>query len=432
MLGLDVSKWDYYNTIKGTFKADTEACYRQSEFVIVKLTQGSSSAYGNYAVVCKRVINDNKLLGVYHYAAGGNAESEAAHFHSHYKKYAGVAVPWLDWESLQNSAWGDSEWPVRFVRRFRELSGVLPGVYVQASAIWQVGALEAMGCPLWVAGYPTDRASWSVPNFHYDISPWKAYDIWQFTSGGDTVDRNVSNLTRADWERLARKSTARKETTVKVTVGSARIDENGNASGGRAGDQSGRELATEPYYRHPKGWRVFRARTANQRKYIAAAMRAACRSEYIGYDQSQRNTLYNAAKKVKFRISKVKTKCETDCSALVRVCCARAGITLPDFNTESEPSVLMNSGQFTEVTGKVNQGTGARLKVGDILVTRTKGHTVVVTAVSDEGVAKTLADVARDVIAGKYGNYPERKKLLEADGYDYEEVRALVNRMCND
>lgn len=37
--------------------------------------------------------------------------------------------------------------------------------------------------------------------------------------------------------------------------------------------------------------------------------------------------------------------------------------------------------------------------------------------------------VARDVIAGKYGVYPERKRLLEAAGYDYQTVQNRVNEI---
>lgn len=41
----------------------------------------------------------------------------------------------------------------------------------------------------------------------------------------------------------------------------------------------------------------------------------------------------------------------------------------------------------------------------------------------------TLHNVALRVIAGKYGNYPERKQNLESDGYDYYEVQAVVNHL---
>lgn len=41
----------------------------------------------------------------------------------------------------------------------------------------------------------------------------------------------------------------------------------------------------------------------------------------------------------------------------------------------------------------------------------------------------SLEKVAKDVIAGKYGNGNDRIKRLEAAGYNYKEVQALVNKM---
>jgi len=43
---------------------------------------------------------------------------------------------------------------------------------------------------------------------------------------------------------------------------------------------------------------------------------------------------------------------------------------------------------------------------------------------------KSVAAVAREVLAGKWGNNPARKKGLEAAGYDYSAVQAEVNRLC--
>lgn len=49
---------------------------------------------------------------------------------------------------------------------------------------------------------------------------------------------------------------------------------------------------------------------------------------------------------------------------------------------------------------------------------------------SDTGTM-SIDTVARLVIAGKYGNMPERKTKLEALGYNYEEVRAKVNALLS-
>ena len=163
-----------------------------------------------------------------------------------------------------------------------------------------------------------------------------------------------------------------------VKIGSARIDENGNARGGRAGDQNGREVSTQSWYKHSKGWRVFRAKDPAVAERIARDMQWACDNSHIGYDQGQRLTLYDVSKPLGFNCHLVKTNCETDCSALVRVCCAYAGVSLPNFRTPTEPAALLDSGAFVELKGAKYTDSDKYLKRGDILVTRTQGHTVVV------------------------------------------------------
>lgn len=171
------------------------------------------------------------------------------------------------------------------------------------------------------------------------------------------------------------------EIRMAVTVGSARSDENGKAYSGKAGDQkNGKEVSTQNWYKHSKGWRVFRAKSADAAAKIAQAMKAACANDKIGYDQWQRNTLYTQAAKVGFDPGRVTVACETDCSALVRVCCAFAGIIgLPsDFRTGNMPANLLATGAFVELKGSKYTDQSIYLGAGDILVTKTSGHTVVV------------------------------------------------------
>ena len=163
-----------------------------------------------------------------------------------------------------------------------------------------------------------------------------------------------------------------------VKIGSARIDENGKARGGKAGDQTGREVGTQSWYKHSKGWRVFRAKDPAVAAKIAQDMQWACDNSHIGYDQGQRLTLYDVSKPLGFNCRRVEKNCETDCSALVRVCCAYAGISLPNFRTPTEPAALLDSGAFVELKGSKYTDSDKYLKRGDILVTRTQGHTVVV------------------------------------------------------
>ena len=167
-----------------------------------------------------------------------------------------------------------------------------------------------------------------------------------------------------------------------VYVGSARSDENNKAHGGKAGDQKGgREVSTQVWYDHSKGWRVFRARDRSKSLIIGEQMEKACANENIGYDQYERYDLFAEAKKVGFDLGKVTTPTECDCSELVRCCCAAAGIlNLPTsgFRTTNMPTNLLNSGYFVELKGTMYTKSSAYLGVGDILVTKTQGHTVVV------------------------------------------------------
>ena len=191
------------------------------------------------------------------------------------------------------------------------------------------------------------------------------------------------------------------DTMATVNVGSARIDENGHATGGKAGDQTGKEVSTQNWYKHSKGWRVFRAKDPEVAEKIAWDMQAACDNPKIGYDQSQRDTLYTVAKLVGFNCAKVAAACETDCSALVRVCCAYAGVMLPNIRTTNEPKALLDSGAFVELTGSKYTDSPDYLKRGDILCTRTQGHTVVVLS---NGSKAEVAPVVQGLSRGDHGS----------------------------
>jgi len=155
-----------------------------------------------------------------------------------------------------------------------------------------------------------------------------------------------------------------------VIIGSARHDEHGNCySGGKAGDQTGQEVSTQNFYNHSKGWNVLRAKDNKVAEKLAEAMKIACGNKNIGYDQSERYGV------IKHGINtKVKTEC--DCSSLVRACIIYAsGKDVGDFNTANERIILLKSGLFTDAG---SYRIGELLYNGDILVTRIKGHTVIV------------------------------------------------------
>lgn len=163
-----------------------------------------------------------------------------------------------------------------------------------------------------------------------------------------------------------------------VMLGNAVCDEHGKAKGGEPGNQTGKELMVQAWYKNKKGWIVLRPKSAAVAEKIARDCRWACENMAIGYNQAKRNTLYSAAKPFGFNCKDVKTPCECDCSSLVRVCILYAGVKVNDFNTASEVTRLMNTGDFEKLTDSMYTDSSSYLKRGDILVTATKGHTAIV------------------------------------------------------
>lgn len=201
--GIDVSGHNGW-----PFNSVTEAGYLESDFVIVKATQGTGFVNSGFSGAADSTLADGKLLGFYHYASGGNARAEAEHFWSVASAYNGKGIPVLDFEQYQNMpAWNDEDWPLAFVTRYHELSGVWPMVYVSAAYIHKVAECSEH-CALWVAGYPRSNiTTWEKLSFNYKINPWKSWTVWQFTSAGG-LDRNWGNLTREAWARIAQGDSA--------------------------------------------------------------------------------------------------------------------------------------------------------------------------------------------------------------------------------
>ena len=163
-----------------------------------------------------------------------------------------------------------------------------------------------------------------------------------------------------------------------VLVGSARSNENGGINGGKPGDQTGKEVSTQEWYLHAKGWVVIRAKEKLIRKKIARNMRNICANNNIGYCQNHRGTLTVQAKPYGYDASKVTVACEVDCSEAVRNCILYAGIQIESFSTGSEANVCQKTGMFEILTDNKYCKSPDYLLEGDILVTKTKGHTVVV------------------------------------------------------
>lgn len=164
-----------------------------------------------------------------------------------------------------------------------------------------------------------------------------------------------------------------------VKIGSARSNEFGGINGGKPGDQkNGLEVSTQDWYLHSKGWIVIRLNDIVRREKVAKCMEMACDNNHIGYCQSHRTSLTTEAKKYDYDVSKVKVDVETDCSELVRVCCLYAGVNISTFSTSMEVDAFRATNKAEIITDPKYCETSDYLRRGDILVTKTKGHTVVV------------------------------------------------------
>ena len=150
---------------------------------------------------------------------------------------------------------------------------------------------------------------------------------------------------------------------------------------------------------------------------IACKMKDACNNKNIGYSQSDRlGIIANGINTLQ------PTNC--DCSSLVRQCIKEAtGKDVGNFTTGNEANILERSGLFE--TRKVYK-QGMDLYSGDVLVTKEKGHTAIVT----DGVK-------RDQVKKQYYPKPNTEQKSIVDGlrsvgerdttYNHRKVIAKAN-----
>lgn len=166
-------------------------------------------------------------------------------------------------------------------------------------------------------------------------------------------------------------------------IGHASIDERGKANGGAAGDQTGKEVCVRTWY--ASGWNVvLRPKSKTVAETMASACEILCNGNLVGYDQYQRNTLWDELAKVNWNPSALKVKTETDCSAFMTACAKIAGIEVPrvalgngQYNapvTQTMRSAFSSTGSFEVLTESKYMTSANYLRRGDILV-RESGHT---------------------------------------------------------
>lgn len=195
----------------------------------------------------------------------------------------------------------------------------------------------------------------------------------------DAVKRKRAEYGQEYFNRFSGAGEKKGEINMSIMVGSARIDERGNASGGAAGDQKQTsatndltgEVSMQKMYSHSKGWYILRPKSAAHAVKMADLMKDACNNANIGYDQG--NRLGGVQHGI---MTAVKTEC--DCSSLVREVVKEAtGKDPGNFTTANEAASLEATGLFESKRSYVSQ-SATPVYDGDVLVTKAKGHTVIV------------------------------------------------------
>jgi hypothetical protein len=215
-----------------------------------------------------------------------------------------------------------------------------------------------------------------------------------------------------------------------VKIGHASKDERGKSTGGRAGDQNGKEVCIINWY-NGKWDFVARPKRKEVAEAIAFNCETLCADPDVGYDQGGRNTLREEARKVDFQLDRIETPCESDCSAFVGVCVEAAGIRIPEGNgptTRTLRRVLEATGEFEILTAEKYLTSDKYLRRGDIPC-REGYHTVMVLEdgvnaekqdVPELGVATIHCSVRLPVLVrGSTGAAVEMlQTLLKARGYN--------------
>ena len=217
-------------------------------------------------------------------------------------------------------------------------------------------------------------------------------------------------------------------------------DENNRYSGGKAGDQTGTEWRVINWYNRP--WKcVLRHPDAKVRKMIASMAKAAAVNNKIGYDQSERYTFWEHLKASNYDPAQITIACEADCSSGVVAIVKGAGYRLGNEKMKNVSIYLytgnmragLKAAGFEVLTDSKYLTSDAYLLEGDILL---NDNAHVATNLTDgakssgtSAPSKSINEVAKEVINGKWGNGSDRTNRLAAAGYDAKAVQNEVNRI---
>lgn len=157
-----------------------------------------------------------------------------------------------------------------------------------------------------------------------------------------------------------------------VIIGNASIDEHGRISGGKDGDQTGREVCTRNWYKKP--WDTFIiCKDKDLAKKAADYMKAICGDDSFGYNQNRRTTgYYNIVKAGSVQAA---APGAFDCSSLVASCYNLAGLNINvNCTTRNLEEALLRTGKFASYKDNAHVNTSDYAEPGAIYLST--GHHV--------------------------------------------------------
>lgn len=208
-----------------------------------------------------------------------------------------------------------------------------------------------------------------------------------------------------------------------IKIGHASIDENNKASGGQAGDSTQKEVCVRTWYSKP--WQYYLECTDKSIANVAATyMEQICANDNVGYDQSQRLTLYNQLK-VHKDVSKL-TPCECDCSSLIACCYIMAGLDInPSCTTRNIRSALISTGKFKAYSDTEHLTTDKYAKRGGLFL---KEGSHIVMAL-ENGESKPTSGYTKGIDVSSY-NVVSDYQSVKNDGVQFA-ILKIIDKNLN-
>lgn len=216
------------------------------------------------------------------------------------------------------------------------------------------------------------------PNHQFTYGAYIVDSEGKYWASGQMGNAMHTETHRPDKVEKQKKSKYYSSSTI---IGEARCNEKGTLSGGKPGDQTGKEVGMGSWYNG--GWLyMFRAKDKTIRDKIAQAMMDTCNNSNIGYniDQPNRYAAWDNAEKNGHDIKGISKKGDTTCSQAVSMCLRAVGIPKQyaprHMDIVTMTKVMKGSPYFDKYTDKAHIKSGANLLPGDILLS--SHHTAIV------------------------------------------------------